>query len=480
MPSKSLKQHNLFKKVAASKDFADKVGIKQSVAREFLRADKKAGKYQYPVESSEHKGWYVVEGYPYFLVNKDGKVKNAKTGYETFGSLDDKGYRRVCQWDNKSQTKKEYKAHHIVCTAFHGPCPGQEYEVGHKDDDRANNRPTNLHWTTRKDNMTKANQRRASLEGYVGGRRPLATLITGNPRFIDGNDEAEKYYQDIEKYLVDWGYEVARDPGENFTCPPKSDLYVGHSRGAGRYRCVANNPDLQWRFLKFGDLDGYIHPKDAQFQKANQHLFGTSRAPTPPKEHYEFTKEQKRAIDTVSEKVFANKRRPSTESAALENAYVARVPNDASLKILQDLQRRLGLENPIPAKDLHITLLYSPEHPLEDYTAPRDALVSYGGWKLLSLDEGRVVAIELLHDQPLKARHAELLEMGGVHTYPSLLAHISLSYNDQVHPDVADRIDWDVKRKLTFIKEYLEPIEETPEEAMESALPKEAPASLSW
>jgi len=40
MPSKSKKQHNLMEAVAHSPAFAKKVGIKQSVGKEFAKADK--------------------------------------------------------------------------------------------------------------------------------------------------------------------------------------------------------------------------------------------------------------------------------------------------------------------------------------------------------------------------------------------------------------------------------------------------------
>ena len=40
MPSKSKAQHNLMEAVAHSKSFAKKVGIKQSVGKEFAAADK--------------------------------------------------------------------------------------------------------------------------------------------------------------------------------------------------------------------------------------------------------------------------------------------------------------------------------------------------------------------------------------------------------------------------------------------------------
>lgn len=41
MPSKSEKQHRLMEAAAHNKEFADKVGIDQKVAREFVEADKK-------------------------------------------------------------------------------------------------------------------------------------------------------------------------------------------------------------------------------------------------------------------------------------------------------------------------------------------------------------------------------------------------------------------------------------------------------
>lgn len=46
MPSVSKAQNRLFQAVANNKDFAKKVGIPQSVAKEFVKEDKKAGKYQ--------------------------------------------------------------------------------------------------------------------------------------------------------------------------------------------------------------------------------------------------------------------------------------------------------------------------------------------------------------------------------------------------------------------------------------------------
>lgn len=44
------------------------------------------------------------------------------------------------------------KVHRLVCEAFHGPCP-PGMEVLHDDEDGLNNRPENLRWGTRKENL---------------------------------------------------------------------------------------------------------------------------------------------------------------------------------------------------------------------------------------------------------------------------------------------------------------------------------------
>lgn len=46
MPSTSYKQHRLMEAVKHSPEFAKKVGIPQSVGRDFVAADKAQGKFQ--------------------------------------------------------------------------------------------------------------------------------------------------------------------------------------------------------------------------------------------------------------------------------------------------------------------------------------------------------------------------------------------------------------------------------------------------
>lgn len=63
------------------------------------------------------------------------------------------------QWVKKEQRyilvfrRKTYKVARLICEAFHGPCPEGMTDVMHMDEDPANNRPENLRWGTRKENL---------------------------------------------------------------------------------------------------------------------------------------------------------------------------------------------------------------------------------------------------------------------------------------------------------------------------------------
>jgi hypothetical protein len=43
--------------------------------------------------------------------------------------------------------------HQIVASAFHGPRPSKDHVVDHIDTNRQNNRPDNLRWVTRLENI---------------------------------------------------------------------------------------------------------------------------------------------------------------------------------------------------------------------------------------------------------------------------------------------------------------------------------------
>ncbi len=61
----------------------------------------------------------------------------------TFGTKGPKGYLVFCT----------EQVHRIVATAFHGEAPTNQHIVDHKDTNRCNNRPENLHWITKLENI---------------------------------------------------------------------------------------------------------------------------------------------------------------------------------------------------------------------------------------------------------------------------------------------------------------------------------------
>lgn len=116
-----------------------------------------------------------------------------------------------------------------------------------------------------------------------------AVFIKGNPKFIK-TELAKDYYQEIIQFMEGLGVTVTLDDGADYTCPPKADFYVAHSRGCGRARCFENKPDELANFIRFGDPDGICHPKDRAW-------FDAGAKGIPPNEHFVFTADQKLAIE---------------------------------------------------------------------------------------------------------------------------------------------------------------------------------------
>lgn len=118
-----------------------------------------------------------------------------------------------------------------------------------------------------------------------------AVLVTGNPRYIN-KPIAVNYYKEIVNFLKSNGVDTIIDPGNDYTCPPKADFYIGHSRGASRIRCFERTAQAN-DFLRFGDIGGYIHPVDEEWQKSNP---PSDKYNPPPDEHFEFYPAQQQAI----------------------------------------------------------------------------------------------------------------------------------------------------------------------------------------
>lgn len=76
----------------------------------------------------------------------------------TFGNTINKGYLLFCG----------LPVHRIVCTAFHGDAPSDQHVVDHIDTNRQNNRPENLRWLTKLENILNNDITRSRVEFVCG------------------------------------------------------------------------------------------------------------------------------------------------------------------------------------------------------------------------------------------------------------------------------------------------------------------------
>ena len=76
------------------------------------------------------------------------------------------------------------RVHQIVATAFHGPAPAPNLVVDHIDNNKCNNRPSNLHWVTRLENALNNPITRAKIELICGS---IEAFIE-NPSILRGHE----------------------------------------------------------------------------------------------------------------------------------------------------------------------------------------------------------------------------------------------------------------------------------------------------
>jgi hypothetical protein len=133
-------------------------------------------------------------------------------------------------------------------------------------------------------------------------RKDRAVIIHGNPYYINSaeKDKYQRYYRDIERELKRAGYkDVVHDPGEDYTTPPKADLWVGHSRGAGRLR-FAPPSTRTLDITKYED--GYAEYNTLMAKELKRHGYKSVRdfpvedRPRPGPEHHTLTRRGRQAL----------------------------------------------------------------------------------------------------------------------------------------------------------------------------------------
>lgn len=109
-----------------------------------------------------------------------------------------------------------------------------------------------------------------------------AVIIKGNPKFIEGNSEADRFYDDLKRFLEGLGYSVSFDPGSPYTSPDVASVWVGHSRGVDRLRFAPHGTIV----VSLGVEGGINHPQDQSLKKGD----------IPDSYHYILTEDMKNAI----------------------------------------------------------------------------------------------------------------------------------------------------------------------------------------
>jgi hypothetical protein len=102
------------------------------------------------------KEWRTLPWLAGYEVSEDGDVRHTSrkatrpAGYVLKGCVQRDGYRiyKLTVFG----FKRIYKAHRLVCEAFHGRPPNERMEVAHFDGNPANNHYTNLRWASRQEN----------------------------------------------------------------------------------------------------------------------------------------------------------------------------------------------------------------------------------------------------------------------------------------------------------------------------------------
>lgn len=115
-----------------------------------------------------------VSGFPKYCATADGLVvSHWKRRPKTLRRFSDRdGYLRVSLYVAPKEFKT-MRVHEVVCTAFHGPKPSPDHEVAHANGDKADNRPGNLRWATRLENMADQREHGRSPVGARNGRAKL-------------------------------------------------------------------------------------------------------------------------------------------------------------------------------------------------------------------------------------------------------------------------------------------------------------------
>lgn len=165
-------------------------------------------------------------------VSKEGKSARPLDNQWTFGSKDKAtGY----------MTISSHRVHIIVASAFHGERDSKKYVVDHIDTNRCNNRPENLRWLTRLENILLNPITKSKIE-YICGS---VENFLENPSLLRGHEHEDNNFawmrtvtkEEAENTLAHWKLLI------NTTRPKSSSGAVGDWIYKPTSRFIAKTPE---------------------------------------------------------------------------------------------------------------------------------------------------------------------------------------------------------------------------------------------
>lgn len=134
-----------------------------------------------------HEVWRPVPGFPSYEASSWGNVrrvkraKGATVGAVLKPSLDRQGYEQLRLSENG--VVRSQKVHIIVASAFHGPRP-KGLEVSHVNGRRIDNRPENLAYETRQQNVDRQIEHGTRNRGEKNGNASLTPDLVARARIL--------------------------------------------------------------------------------------------------------------------------------------------------------------------------------------------------------------------------------------------------------------------------------------------------------
>lgn len=146
-----------------------------------------------PKESKSYKGWYEIPGYSRYLANEKGFILTKKTTNYTRGG-NAGSYLKVKVYPDNATTPRLEHVHILICTAFHGRPNGNYKYVLHADNNKKNNKPSNLSWGSQSENIKQI---------YVDGiRDSKKTYLNEGTLLKELNNFNSKYDCKPSDYIV--------------------------------------------------------------------------------------------------------------------------------------------------------------------------------------------------------------------------------------------------------------------------------------